>query len=285
MGDCGHRPRGRRRSFRYRRPCPPRSRSSPRRRPRRARSRSSPRRRPCRQLVQEPLLRVAALVIRKQAVYPFSEASEGHLVGVAAIADVVVPRIQGRFPVEDAVPHAVRHEGELEDVFHDRLSGLQTRPQGAAQEPEPSCQSTGVEALSGVGADLVQLGTTGEPASTGADSAAAVAAALVALALPALLGAVAFGFVVLAVAQPLGVVALGVVARGAGAASASAIPPSGGAAPLAWGEALRWSVIADGASRTWCGCLHRAKREAAVACMRRGGGEPVGMCAGWGVPP
>ena len=55
-------------------------------------------------------------------------------------------------------------------------------------EPE---LSIGVEALSGAGADVAQLGAIGAPAAAGADGAVIVVAAHVALVLTALLGVVA----------------------------------------------------------------------------------------------
>ena len=55
---------------------------------------------------------------------------------------------------QDAVPYAVRHESELEDVFLGRRPGrLEARPRGAALEPG---LNAGVDALARVGAGVVQ---------------------------------------------------------------------------------------------------------------------------------
>ena len=58
---------------------------------------------------REHFLGVDALVL-KHSVYRVSEATEGFLVIVVAIAGVVVPRPLGCALVEDAAPHAVRHK-------------------------------------------------------------------------------------------------------------------------------------------------------------------------------
>ena len=124
--------------------------------------------------------------------------------------------------------------------------------------------SAGVEASSGVGADVVQPEEIGAPASSGAGGAVAAVPAFVAQVLPILLIVVDFG-----------VVLLGVVAQEPGLPPPSPFPPSGGAVPLPWGEALRRSIIVDGASWVWKSFAlgnPGAKRKTEVACLRGGGG-------------
>eukprot|EP00614_Pseudopedinella_elastica_P007485 CAMPEP_0172589096 /NCGR_PEP_ID=MMETSP1068-20121228/7911_1 /TAXON_ID=35684 /ORGANISM="Pseudopedinella elastica, Strain CCMP716" /LENGTH=113 /DNA_ID=CAMNT_0013384623 /DNA_START=1 /DNA_END=339 /DNA_ORIENTATION=- len=97
--------------------------------------------------------------------YRVPEAGEGAPVGVAGSGrprslvgtDDAAPFPDHHAPAEDAAAYAVRHESELEDIFHRRappidIGQLGARPCGVALEPVPSA---GVDALTGVGAGVV----------------------------------------------------------------------------------------------------------------------------------